>query len=56
MLTLPGYSNEKSLVLLVLIFLLFFFLLKATFLFKKKMNFEWYSRRKIGDAKFHIHR
>ena len=22
---------------------------------KKKMNFEGYSRRKIGDAKFYIH-
>ena len=29
---------------------------KTTFFFYKKMNFEGYSRRKIGDAKIYIHR
>ena len=33
----------------------FFYENKTIFLLKK-MNFEGYSRRKIGDAKFYIHR
>ena len=31
------------------------FLWKKKKYLKKKMNFEGYSRRKIGDAKFYIH-
>ena len=32
------------------------FFYEKNYFFIKKMNFEGYSRRKIGDAKFYIHR
>ena len=54
----PGYSNGKSLVLrhvLVSDLPTFFFIKKLLFLLKNN-NFKWYSGRKIGDAKFYIHR
>ena len=33
-----------------------YFMKKKKYFFIKKNNFEGYSRRKIGDAKFYIHR